>query len=103
MNNQPGLPDQKNRSDQTSPGDVDKEKLLQGITDLITETVELMNDNKKPSFSFTQHEKEMISNIMLDAIRKRAEKEHIEKFESLVPEIVNSIEQIMTMLPALKT
>ncbi|WP_257266301.1 hypothetical protein [Endozoicomonas sp. ONNA2] len=85
---------------QGNPKDADTQELLNGINDIITRTVDLMSDDKKPSFSFTQDERDMLCNTMLNAILKTSANTHAEIFHHLVPELVKSIEQVMTMLPS---
>lgn len=106
--NQPDIPEQINRlnqvlAEQVNPEDTDTKELLNGITDIITKTVEHMNYNKKQSFSFTQDERNMLCNTILNAIQKTSAREHTETFKHLAPELVNSIEQIITMLPVPET
>lgn len=85
---------------QGNPEDADTKELLNGINDIVAQAVELMSDSKKPAFSFTQDEKDMLYNTMLNAIQKTSARKHAEIFVYLVPELIKSIEQVMTMLPS---
>ncbi|WP_422443792.1 MULTISPECIES: hypothetical protein [unclassified Endozoicomonas] len=106
--NSSDLPEKVNRlnqvfAKQANPEDAETKELLSSLSDVITKTVAHMSDNKKQPFSFTQSEKDMLCNSILIAIQKTSARDHAEVFKHLAPEIVNSIEQIMTMLPAPET